>query len=59
MLIIFIVVVFFWFLPAELLLTLSEVGGSEMWSPTIFSCFSYILGILLIIGIILHNFVFL
>jgi len=52
-LIIAIAFVFFWILPAQLL-PLLEVGGSEMWSITIFSYGSYILGVLLIIVVILY-----
>lgn len=43
-LIIFIVVVFFWLLPVELLPILLEMGGSEIISPI----FSYIAGVLLL-----------
>ena len=50
------IALFFWFLPAEFL-PLLGVGGNEMWSTTIFSYGSYILGILLlIIAVILHLF---
>ena len=48
-LIIFIVVVFFWLLPVELLPFLSEMSGSEIISPI----FSYVVGVLLIIIVIL------
>jgi len=48
-LIVFIVVVFFWLLPVEILPILSEISGSEMISPI----FSYIVGVLLIIAVIL------
>ena len=48
-LIIFIVVVFFWLLPVELLPFLSEMSGSEIISPI----FSYVVGVLLIIVAIL------
>ena len=45
---IIIVVVFFWLLPAELLPFLSEMRGSEIISPI----FSYMVGVLFIIGIV-------
>ncbi|MCK4733240.1 MAG: hypothetical protein KAT65_12355 [Methanophagales archaeon] len=48
-LIIFIVVVFFWLLPLELLPILSEMDGSEIISPI----FSYIVGVLLTVAVIL------
>lgn len=51
-LIIFIVVVFFWLLPVELLPFLSEMSGSEIIAPI----YSYMVGVLLIIVAILFFF---